>query len=429
MKRTIAILFTGVALGLAWAMRGHFGHEWGAAWAGATGVLALLLVSGRRDWARKAPVLAVLGAVGWGAGGMMSYGIVVGYCRSLSFPNALYGYAMLTVIGGLYGFLGGGLFGLGLESEEKHRPDWARLTAEMVAGALLTWGLLIYEMEWLMTPPRSELWAAMLGAALALTWYLARNGFRRALRVAAYTALGAGFGFAFGNFIQTLGSASGISYNWWNVMEFTLGFCGGSAMAWAVLTRRWPETDVPTKTGTWIAAVIVFLIIPFINLTNGMSTEGFMKAAESTGLAGADAFAVRQMWITGLILVIFALTLLLIHRKYGHDSNKTLRIALPLFFFLVALEYNLFSYIKLLSFHHPFSFARSESLYIFILAALFLTWYFRLRHNPVLPEDNGIPETRQRWLVIMGILVLALVIITWLSVSLHGPLPGAHGRF
>ncbi len=424
-------LFVAIALGLAWAMRGHFGHEWGASWAGATGVLALLLVAGRRDWARKAPVLAVLGALGWGAGGMMSYGIVVGYCRSISFPNALYGYAMLAVIGGLYGFGGGGLLGLGLESEEKHKPDWARLMAEMVAGAILTWGLFIYQMEWFMTPPRSELWAALLGAALALAWYLARNGFYRALRVAGYTALGAGFGFAFGNFLQTLGSTSGLHYNWWNVMEFTLGFFGGLAMAWSVLTRSWPESDTPTPAGTWIAAVIVFLFIPFTNLVNGMSTGDFLKKATQLRLPGSDAaaFASRQMWLSGAIVVIFATLLFYLWKKQGADRDKVFRIALPATFFLVALEYNLFAYIKLDTFHHLLNFGHSDSLYIFILAGLFLWWYYSLRKEPELPADNGVRETWKRWGMIAGALLLALILIAFISVNTHGELPGAHNRF
>lgn len=47
MTKKTSILFTAITLGLAWAMRGHFGHEWGASWAGAIGVLAVLLTAKR----------------------------------------------------------------------------------------------------------------------------------------------------------------------------------------------------------------------------------------------------------------------------------------------------------------------------------------------------------------------------------------------
>ena len=135
--KNISYLFVALTLGLAWAMRGHFGHEWGAAWAGAMGVMAVLLVSNRKDWADRAPTLVSLGALGWGVGGMMSYGIVIGYCRSLSFGNSLYGYAMLAVIGALYGFIGGGFFGLGLESSEEKKPKWANLNPLALASLLI----------------------------------------------------------------------------------------------------------------------------------------------------------------------------------------------------------------------------------------------------------------------------------------------------
>ncbi len=424
-----ALFFVAVSLGLAWAMRGHFGHEWGASWAGAVGVLALVLVTGRRDWARKAPVLAVLGATGWGAGGMMSYGQVVGYCRSLSFPDALYGYTMLTVIGALYGFTGGGLTGLGLEEEEKKKADWARLMAEMVAGAILAWGLLVYQMEWLMTPPRSELWAAMLGAAGALAWYLGRNGYHRALRTAAYSALGAGFGFSFGNLIQTLGSTSGLHYNWWNVMEFSLGFFGGLGMMWGVLTTSWPVSRPAGTTGNGIAAFLLFLFIPFTNLVNAMGSARFMERATRLKLDVSPSFGTHQMWAAAGVMLLFAILLMLAWRRWGGDEAQARRRAVPALFFLITLEYNLFAYLQLLFFRQPFSMGRSETLYIFILAALFFWWYAELRRKNAPPVDGGIQETPQRWTTILLLLVLVLLVLTFISVHAHGPLPGAHERF
>ncbi|HPI74618.1 MAG TPA: hypothetical protein PLZ01_14495, partial [bacterium] len=241
-RGTRPLCFTALALGLAWALRGHFGHEQGAAWAGAVGSLALILISGRPDWQRKALPASLLGGIGWGVGGMMSYGLVVGYGRSGDFANALYGLSMLAVIGGLYGFIGGGFLGLALESEKDKKPDWPALLTQMVAAGLLFWGVLIYQWELWMTPPRSELWAACLGAAASLAWYLQRNRFHRALRTALWTAFGAGFGFALGNFFQTLGAVSGLPFNWWNVMEFTLGACGGLGLAYGAYTQEWPES-------------------------------------------------------------------------------------------------------------------------------------------------------------------------------------------
>ena len=84
----ISILIVAMTLATAWAIRGQFGHEQGAAWAGGIGGLALVLVSKRKDWYSKIYSISMASAVGWGAGGMMSYGQVVGYGRSSSFPDA-----------------------------------------------------------------------------------------------------------------------------------------------------------------------------------------------------------------------------------------------------------------------------------------------------------------------------------------------------
>ena len=427
--RNINLLFVAIVLGLGWAMRGHFGHEWGASWAGAMGAMAVLLVSKREDWASRAPVLIALGAIGWGVGGMMSYGIVIGYCRSLSFANSLYGYAMLAIIGGLYGFIGGGLFGLGLESGKEKKPKWANLIVEMFAGGFLVWGFLIYQMEWFMTPPRSELWAGCLGAALALAWFLYRNKFKNTLRVAAYAALGAGFGFAFGNFIQVLGSTSGIQYNWWNVMEFILGFFGGLGMVYAVLTREWPKSGKPSKAGNWIAIVFIFLFLPLSNYTNGMSVERFLKLAERLNILNAQQFAVNQMVFAGLSLILFFGLAIFVWKHYQSDNKKILLFSLPSMLFITSLHYNLFSNIQLGLFYRPFSFKYSDSLYIFIIAIMFLVWYFILRKRTDLPEENTINVTCKRWSIIMISLLLVFVILALISTNIHDALPGSHDRF
>ena len=153
------ILIVGMTLATAWAVRGQFGHEQGAAGAGGIGALALVLVSGRKEWLNKIFPIAFASAIGWGMTGMISYGLVVGYCRADNFPNALYGLLMLFVIGGLFGMIGGGLTGLSLESAKNNRVKWENLIVQMVAGGIIFYCFLVKLIGVFLTPPRAEHWA------------------------------------------------------------------------------------------------------------------------------------------------------------------------------------------------------------------------------------------------------------------------------
>jgi hypothetical protein len=115
MKRSIQMpLLAALAMSLGWGIRGDYGHEAGAMLPGALVALAIVLASGRADWLARTPTVAMLGALGWAFGGQMSYGIVIGYTASASFPDVAYGFASLFLIGALWGGIGAGILGLGL---------------------------------------------------------------------------------------------------------------------------------------------------------------------------------------------------------------------------------------------------------------------------------------------------------------------------
>ena len=309
------MLPAGLAFGTAWAARGQIGHEYGATWAAAIGIGTVIVLSGRKDWYERFPVIVALGAIAWGSGGMISYGSVVGYGQAADYINTSYGLLMLMVIGCLYGFLGGGITGLALESDKEKKTDWAALFVQMFAGGFLVWGVLIYQLGWLMTPPRSELWAASLGASLALGWYLYRNGKGEALRVAFFSALGAGFGFAFGNFLQRMGLTTGISFNWWNVMEYSIGFFSGLGLAYGIfVSGNWPAGIAHNRMSNMIAWIFLIVMLPVFNLVEGVKTSTMVRTGTIINAPDPAAFAFNWQIVLWVISVILMIVLLKVYK-------------------------------------------------------------------------------------------------------------------
>ena len=123
-------LLAALAMSVGWGWRGDYGHEAGAMVPGALLSLAICLAAGREDWLKRASLFAFLGAIGWAFGGQMSYGIVIGYTAASSFPDVLYGYAGLFVIGALWGGVGAGILALGVTAA---RSAWQRFAGPLVA--------------------------------------------------------------------------------------------------------------------------------------------------------------------------------------------------------------------------------------------------------------------------------------------------------
>lgn len=427
-NKIIPIIIVALTLGLGWAIRGSFGHEWGASWAGAMGAFAIIVVSGNKNWLKNSPVLASLGAIGWAVGGMSSYGIVIGYCRTTDFVNVLYGFSMLFIIGGIYGFIGGGFLGLGLESEKSNKPNWANLISQMVAGAMLTWGFLIYQLEWFMTPPRSELWAAAFGASAALGWFLWRENFKKSFRIAVYTSLGAGLGFSFGNFIQVIGATSGISYNWWNVMEFILGFSGGIALAYAILTTAWKGEIEFSKSTNFFALIFLFIIIPFVNFQQSFDKEYFSKLSELQSSLIPSDFANLQIYFGWIIMFIFSVISIFIWKRYSNANNQNKNL-ITILFFINSLYYTFFLLIRNGLFYEGFGLENSNTLYLPILLLIFILLYFQKNNEIKIVEDNYISNYLSNWKSITIAVLLIMILISFISININIDLPGSHFRF
>lgn len=417
-KQWVNVLIVAMSLATAWAIRGQFGHEQGAAWAGGIGALALVLVSQRKDWYNKMMPITLASAVGWGAGGMISYGVVVGYGNANNFINAFYGLGMLFVIGALFGLLGGGLVGLVLDSTQKNKVQWGRLVSEMVAGGLISYFFLVEQIGFLMTPPRSEAWAIILGAGLAMLWFMAREKRNSPIRVAIFSALGGGFGFGFGNFLQIVGKILEIDFNMWNVMEYSIGFFGGTGMAYGVFSSVWLQEDtVPKKWVNRISMFLVVVFIPLIVFRESLTLTHFMKRLRD--IPNLESVATVS---NGFVIVILLAMMITICWKLKDTAYK--KSDVRLFFFLYLTAYALVSYTITGMFAGKAEL--NHHLYILNIVLIFI---LVKKNNPALFDTVVDSINTKRWIVYLIGIILVLAIAACIAINLHDGLGGAHDRF
>jgi hypothetical protein len=105
--RAGTIFLVGIALSIGWGIRGNFGHEYGAEFAGGLAAIAVALLSGREDWRNRVPYFAFFGALGWGFGASQSYMQVLSYTESGHAITQWYGYLAVFFIGFMWAALGG----------------------------------------------------------------------------------------------------------------------------------------------------------------------------------------------------------------------------------------------------------------------------------------------------------------------------------
>lgn len=417
-KQWISVLIVAMSLATAWAIRGQFGHEQGAAWAGALGGLALVMVSKRKDWYNKMVLVALASAIGWGAGGMISYGMVVGYGFADNFINSFYGLSMLFVIGALFGLLGGGLVGLVLDSTKNNRVKWGSLTAEMVAGGLIVYYFLIEQIGFKMTPPRSDAWALIFGAGLAMLWYMAREKRNSAIRVAIFSALGGGFGFAFGNFLQVIGNVMEIQFNMWNVMEYCIGFFGGLGMAYGVFSSKWPvDESLPKKWANRTALIFIVVLIPVIVYRESLVYEYFLKRLGE--ILNLDSVAFISTTVVAVVLVLMSVFLF-----WKLKDGKYKKKDLMLFFFVYLAVYIFISYAV------TGLFAGSTELnhHLYILNIVLIFILLRKEKSAIFEIVSDKVDSK-KWVIILIMILIFIALLALVAINTHGELGGAHNRF
>ncbi len=168
-------LFVALAVGLAWGIRGDFGHLVGAMYPGAVLALALAYVSGQRSMFSWMPILAALAAPAIGAGGMMSYALLHGYAQSNTLVNYAYGFLTLFLEGSAWGTFGGALIGLILERKPMRTAEWLGFIGSVLFAGWVTSFVIVDVLGFQINPPRNNGSIAFMGAAVGQLIWLACN--------------------------------------------------------------------------------------------------------------------------------------------------------------------------------------------------------------------------------------------------------------
>ncbi|MFO0959275.1 MAG: hypothetical protein U0800_17895 [Isosphaeraceae bacterium] len=287
-------LFAALAVGLAWGIRGDFGHVIGAMYPGAVLALALAYTSGRASLFVRMPVLAALSAGAIGAGGTMSYGILHGYAQSDTVLNYGYGFLTLFLQGGAWGTFAGGLIGLMLDRRPMATGDWLGLLGSVFVGGWMIAFAVISLLGFHINPPRNDTSIAFIAAALCQFAWLASHRRTTGLRGALLGFLGFGLGMAagrmLGNLANVLQEAGHFAINHWNVMEVSCGFIGGGIFCAGMVDAADPELSeeepADTKLASSLGIVMVLAMIPLWHRLARIERPSAKLAEWSEALAG-----------------------------------------------------------------------------------------------------------------------------------------------
>ncbi len=344
---------------LGWGIRGQYGHETGAMFAGGLVSLVLVMLAGRGAPPGPALRAAAWGTVAMGIGGSMTYGQTIGLTQSAGLVgrwDALaWGLLGLGLKGAIWVAFAGLLLGMGLGGV---RYTWRQIAGLLAGMGLLYWlGIRIlnspfepaqrvlpavyFSASWSWQPeagpelkPRPEVWGGLL-FALAGAWVWAgwRRGDVLARRLAAWGALG-GLGFPLGQlpaawhawhrdwFVAGAAAEIAARINWWNWMETIFGAVLGAALG-AGLWRnraliRWRETEAADRLAVPVAWSLLGLHVVLLVLSH-FTAVAWANALYDPGLVLAAipllAVAGDRIWPAALVLPVTLLPL----------AGKTLR--------------------------------------------------------------------------------------------------------
>ena len=266
------VIFTAMAGGMAWGIRGQYGHETGAMIAGLLVSLTLVLLLCPHGSSISLARAIAWGTLGMGIGGSMTYGQTVGLTQDGplvgNWEAFRWGMLGLAIKGGIYIGFGGLLLGMGLSEVRYRAREILLLMLAAIGMHILGVSLLnapfdpankvlptiYFSDDWYFEPEggfkqRSECWGGYLfalGTMLAYTGWVRKD--RLARNLALWGFLGGALGFPGGQCFQAYnawneGGLAGtiwsrLAMNSWNMMEVIFGTIMGAVLGLGAWQNR-----------------------------------------------------------------------------------------------------------------------------------------------------------------------------------------------
>ncbi|QOY86660.1 hypothetical protein [Paludibaculum fermentans] len=477
-----AVLAVALAHSIGWGVRGQWGHEAGAMIPGALSALAAVIFVGRADWLKRFLHCAFFAALGWSFGGSMSYMKVLAFTHSDSAPDVFYGYAMIFVIGFLWGVPGGA--GLALPAtldtarlKSFFGPVLAISASWIVLGQLtewLGWEPNWYDSDWLgvslglaavlayrlwkgpsfgaslilhmglgwwggfllfpvllglrMTPPRGDNWAGSLGLCVALMWFFRRNGMHTVLQAALITGFSSGVGFVVGQWLKLCGVSTGIVTNWHSVTEQSYGFIAGLGVALAAYRLAAQNPPLATEVGelrgqSTAYAAFLLVVMTWVNISKNLNSVWLKAGTVPAHFYGLDAYT----WFSLAYLALAGVILLLLRAHLHHPLAilPASNLGRSQLLFAVLLWWIVLGNLSRVLPFAPERLITEGMIHLNACAATLLVLVYPREHQ----DQTALPRC-PRFAIWAVASVIVTGLLSWHTLSLYdGPAPGAQFRF
>jgi hypothetical protein len=220
-----------------------------------------------------------------------------------------------------------------------------------------------------------------------------------------------------------MGNLSTIKFNYWNVMEYSIGFFGGVGMTYGTLTSSWEiAEDRQKKSSVWFPLLMLTLIIPFVVWDQTFTVKKLEETYVKIATGDIPALTSTVQWIAlAVVLMSSVIWFVKYYRNkasefvsYNYSDVRT--------FFVGHLGlYTAFSFLITGAFMSGY---RPEQ-YLYLVNLAIVT----LLIGKTKPGFSNRGLYAGRWAVGFALVLVFIALITLVAINMHGELKGMNRRF